>query len=693
MIAIHTRRALSLILAICFLLVCGASAQLFGDPHTKAQLFLEHQVSPLGEPVRGAFELVHEEGWHTYWLNGGDVGLATEAIWDLPHGWSADPLEWPTPEYIETSGLVSYAYEGRVLLPFTLHPPARVEPGVDYPIKVQLDWLECKETCVPGEATLETKLSFDEVGVDSPEAEEVRSAFAQIPPETTDLKFRMDGDTLLLSLPEGWENDGREIRFFPDSGGQIEDLSPQEVRKVGGEAWLTLKPSPTSEALPEALSGVLALGHLGEGGSYSFSSTVESASTPIVPTSAAGGGTILVTLALAFMGGIILNLMPCVFPVLSLKVLGVVEQSREEGGKAWHHGAVFTVGVLVSFWVLSGLLLIVRAAGDEVGWGYHLQNPLMIASLALLFLLISLNLFGVFEVGESLSGVSNIAEQKKGFAHSFWSGVLTTIAATPCTAPFMGGAVGFALSQPTWVALVIFTGLALGVAFPYFTLTLFPSLLKKLPKPGAWMVTFKQLLAFPMLLAVVWLLWVFGGQSDNNRLGLLMLALTGVAFACWVYGRWGSSFEPRPRRWGMLIAGLTLAASLSTGFQASLEDTKKLDWLVFEPGLVETLVAEGKPVFLDFTADWCTSCKANELVTLSRSDVQVRFQELEVVLVKADWTKKDPTITAALAEYGRAGVPLYVLYPGGGAEPVLLPEVLLPGTLFEALEKVERSKS
>ena len=337
---------------------------------------------------------------------------------------------------------------------------------------------------------------------------------------------------------------------------------------------------------------------------------------------------------------------------------------------------------------MSGLLLAVRSAGQEVGWGYHLQNPVMIGLLAILFLLIGLNLFGVFEVGENLTQLSGVAEKKEGFAHSFWSGVLTTLAATPCTAPFMGGAVGFALSQPAWVALLIFSFLALGVAAPYMTLTLFPRLLEKLPAPGAWMVTFKQILAFPMLLAVIWLVWVFGSQTDNNRMGVLLVSLLGVSFAGWIYGNWGSSFEPKEKRLGSFFAALVLAGSLYTAYAASQAPAGENLWQDYSPELVAQLKSEGKPFFLDFTADWCTSCKANELVALSSQSVIDKFQDKDVVLVKADWTNEDPVITQALAEFNRAGVPLYVLYPGDGAEPVVLPEVLFPGTVLEALDKV-----
>ncbi len=620
-----------------------------------------------------------EEGWHTYWKYAGDVGLPTKAQWELPAGWEASELEFPAPHYMETEGLVSYGYENQVLLPFSLKVPADAPAG-PAELKVKLKWLECKGSCIPGKATLTTSITVGENSQDSEHTGLLEQARAALP-EPGDFKAGRDGVDILLNLPPG----SKEARFFPDEAGQIKENAPQTVG-ADGQPFLRLKRDPEAEKPAARLSGLLVV----DGKSYQISTLISSqaAAPPPEPASAL---TILFTMMAAFAGGMVLNLMPCVFPVLGLKVLGIVEQAKAEGSKPWQHGLVFTAGVLVSFWVLSGALLAVRAAGEEVGWGYQLQNPLMIAGLAILFLLISLNLFGVFEVGESLTQLSNVADQKHGFASSFWSGVLTTLAATPCTAPFMGSAVGFALSQSTLVAFAVFTALALGVSAPYMLLTMFPALLQKLPRPGAWMITFKQILAFPMLLAVVWLSWVFGNQVGTDKLGLLLLSMVGVGFAGWIYGKWGHAFNLRTQRLGTLSALVVLLLSLNLAYQASQPDSDADLWLEYSPELVEQLKQEGKPFFLDFTADWCTSCKANELIALSNDEVQQKFQELGVTLVKADWTRSDPVITAALDEFNRAGVPLYVLYPGQGGEPEILPEILSPGIVLDALEKVKRS--
>lgn len=674
------RNRLSYLLITLLLLLIGAAplaAFPFGASKTKVDVFLaQTQVVP-GSEVHGVIRLKSEEHWHTYWKYAGEVGLPTEVAWDLPPGWEATPFQWPAPEFLDTAGLVSYAYSDETLFPFSLKVPAEAKSGEKVELKAAFTWLECEDTCVPGESETTLNLEIGDQPIDSAEDIQQMLTRAQesIPTPKSDVRVEQQGLKLSIQIPS--ELQGDKIRFFPDSEGQILEVAPQTVEGEGEQRTLALQPAENVKRL----SGVITDGSK----SLEFEAEVTLKAASVPP---AGAMTVLFTATAAFVGGLVLNLMPCVFPVLSLKVLGIVEQSNNEGRPAWHHGLVFAAGVLVSFWVMSGLLLAVRAAGDEVGWGYQLQNPLVVAGLAFLFLLISLNLFGVFEVGENLTALGGAAEKKEGFAGSFWSGVLTTIAATPCTAPFMGGAIGFALSQPNYVAILIFTSLALGVAAPYLTLTCFPKLLQKLPKPGPWMITFKQVLAFPMLLAVVWLSWVFGGQLGTDRMALLLLALVTVALACWTYGRWGMSFESGVKARGTVAAALCMTLALYTGYSASFPPAGEELWQQYSPELVNRLKSEGKPFFLDFTADWCTSCKANELVALSRPDVLKKFQDLEVTLVKADWTKKDDVIARALAEYGRAGVPLYVLYKGEGQEPVLLPEVLLPGTVLEALDQI-----
>lgn len=656
-----------------------AMAQFFGDSHTKASLHLENAQSRTGETIRGVLLLKMDPHWHTYWKNPGDTGLATEIEWELPEGWEASEIRWPAPSYLVVTGLASHAYEDSVALGFELTPPA--DAVGEIAIKGKAKWLECEESCIPGEAELEASIKLGDTEQAGPDATMVETAFAKLPQKLDGVGAQKTDTGFSLTLPASLK-DAKQVHFFADSPGQVKYSAPQVFENETSPTLKLIK-DPDATEVVQVLSGTLVV----DGEAYEVSA--QPGDKPAPPAPPASVATIAISVLGAFVGGMVLNLMPCVFPVLSLKVLSIVEQSREEGSKAWHHGAVFTAGVLVSFWILSGILLFVRAAGEQVGWGYHLQNPVMIAGLALLFLLIALNLFGVFEVGESLTQVSNVADKKEGFAQSFWSGVLTTLAATPCSAPLMGSAVGFALSQSTFVALLVFTALALGVAAPYFTLTMFPKLLDRMPRPGAWMVTFKQVLAFPMMAAVIWLVWVFGSQMGSDRMGVLLLLLLSASFSAWVYGKWGSSFDPKIAKRGALQALIIMVVTMTAGYQISQPDKTAEKWLDYSPELVAELKASGKPFFLDFTADWCTSCKANELVTLSRDSVQDKFDELGVTLVKGDWTNRDEVITQALQEYGRAGVPLYVLHPGGGKEPQILPEVIVPSMVLNALESVK----
>jgi thiol:disulfide interchange protein DsbD len=405
---------------------------------------------------------------------------------------------------------------------------------------------------------------------------------------------------------------------------------------------------------------------------------------------------LLRALLFAFLGGLILNLMPCVLPVLSLKVMGFVRQAGER--RVWRHGLAFTAGVLASFWAVAGLLLVLRAGGERIGWGFQLQSPSFVAVLAVLFLLIALNLLGVFEVGMSLVGAANAVQGKTGLASSFWSGLLATVVATPCTAPFMGSALGVALGQPPAAAMLIFTALGLGMAAPYLLLSASPRLLRFVPKPGAWMETFKELMAVPMLATVVFLCWLLGQQAGVDGMAWLLGALIPVGFGAWLYGRAArAAGGARPRLLPvagaalLVVAGLALALTRATvPVAAAARAAGTADRLGWEPFSVErrdALLAEGTPVFIDFTAAWCLSCQVNERVALETPAVRERLRAHGVALLKADWTLRDDRISQALTSYGREGVPLYVLYGRErGASPVLLPEVLTPGIVLGALD-------
>ncbi|MGB3542967.1 protein-disulfide reductase DsbD family protein, partial [Rubrivirga sp.] len=400
-------------------------------------------------------------------------------------------------------------------------------------------------------------------------------------------------------------------------------------------------------------------------------------------------------LAFAFVGGMILNLMPCVFPVLSLKILGFVKGREDDRATLRTHGLVFAAGVLVSFLILAGALLAFRAAGASLGWGFQLQSPPVVAGLAILMVVLGLNLVGVFEVGQGLMSAGARLDKGEGMGGAFWSGVLATVVATPCTAPFMGAALGFAIAQPAAIALAVFATLGLGMALPYVILSFNPALMKRLPRPGPWMETLKQALAFPLFATAVWLVWVFGLQTGINGAGALLLALVALGFATWLIGRWPA--QTTSSRTLAVVRVLALAAVVGAGVlvvtgsnqEAQASTSTDGEWTAFEAETVDAMVAAGEPVFIDFTAAWCLTCQVNKKTALHTDVVASAFADGGIKTVRADWTNRDPEITAFLDRFGRNGVPLYVYYPGGGAEPVLLPSVLTPQIVLEAVRGVQ----
>jgi thiol:disulfide interchange protein DsbD len=402
-------------------------------------------------------------------------------------------------------------------------------------------------------------------------------------------------------------------------------------------------------------------------------------------------------LLFAFVGGLILNLMPCVLPVLSLKVLGFVKQAGDDKQRAATHGLAFTAGVLLSFWALLGVLLALRAGGQQIGWGFQLQSPGFVVCLSFLFMLLALNLFGVFEVGSSLVAAGNLAAGREGLAHSFWNGALATLVATPCTAPFMGSALGYGLSQPALVSFAVFTALALGMAAPYLLLATSPRLLRFVPKPGPWMEGFKQLMGFFLLATAIALVWLFGRQAGPDGMGMLLGGLLFAGLGAWVFGRPSASPAGSVLRTALAatLVAVGLGVSLTAGGarasapQAAAAHAEDGNWERWSQARVDELRAQGRPVFVDFTADWCLTCQVNAKVALDTQAVSERFKEYGVVQLKADWTLRDDDITRALASYGRQGVPVYVLYGRDpGASPRLLPEVLTPGVVLEHLDEV-----
>jgi thiol:disulfide interchange protein len=449
---------------------------------------------------------------------------------------------------------------------------------------------------------------------------------------------------------------------------------------------IDLKKDESLKATPSSLRGLIVLA---DGAGYTVDASPGSLPAAPVVAGLASAGAIVRVAALALLGGLLLNLMPCVFPVLFIKGLALVQSSTEDRRRMRTHGLVYALGILVSFWAVVAVLLLLRAGGRQLGWGFQFQSPIFVALMAMLLFFLGLSLAGQFEIGLSLTSAGGNLAKRSGFAGSFFTGVLAMVVATPCTAPFMGVAIGFALAQPAIVTFIIFTAVALGLALPYILLAFNPAWTRLLPRPGAWMEVLKQATAVPVFGTVIWLVWVFTQSAGGNALIGLLAALLLLAVAGWILGRWPARRVP----FVFAMAVVAIAVALPVYAAVSLSATRAsvtstgLQWEPFTPAGLDKYRAQGKPVFIDFTASWCLSCQVNERVVLNRTDVQKRLKESGVVLMRADWTQRDEVIAQTLAQLGRSGVPTYALYPASASQPPrLLPEVLTPGIIFDALD-------
>jgi thiol:disulfide interchange protein DsbD len=720
--ACHLIRSAVALLLLALFFTAQAQAQIRKDPspYSDAALIAEHTSIRPGTPFTVALRLQMDPHWHSYWSNPGDSGLPTTIAWKLPAGFKAGPIQWPYPQRIDMAPLVSYAYENEVWLLTTITPPASLPAGKSITLKALAKWLVCKEECVPAQADLTLSLPVSDA--ETVAASQWNSAFA---------KTR----AALPSLPAGWavaaERGTKSIvlrvqppagtnivtegaQFFAGENSVINYAAPQKITKNGSEFRLALSLSEYATAAPKRLRGILIAPKgrtsdvtgvralaidvpIGAPSSAPLAAGTTASSAP----SGSAPPTFLLSLGLALLGGLMLNLMPCVFPVLSLKILGFVQQSGDDKGRIRKHGFAFGIGVLVSFWVLACALLVVRAGGGGAGWGFQLQSPLFVAALALLLFGVGLNLLGAFNVGLSLTGLGakSAVGGHSGYGSSFWSGVLATVVATPCTAPFMGAALGFALSQPPLPALLVFTFLGIGMATPYVLLSMNPAWLRKLPRPGAWMETFKQFMAFPIFATVLWLAWVFGLQTGVDGVTQLLGSMLLLGAAIWFWSRWNTTEIVRPRRalvsaTSLLLLTLALvtawkgAANSAPVSEGNSAGASASAWQPFSMAKVEELSAAGKPVFVDFTAAWCITCQVNKRVTLAQPKVMEAFEQRGVTLMRADWTRRDAEITRALESHGRSGVPTYVLYAGKDAKPKILPEVLSETIVLNALEEI-----
>ncbi|MEO6929505.1 MAG: thioredoxin family protein [Casimicrobiaceae bacterium] len=697
-------------LALATTLLAGAVAHAapVRTGHVEAELIAQKSAFVAGVDNVVALRLTLDKGWHTYWRNPGDSGLPTTLEWKLPKGVEAGPIEWLPPQVLPAGPLTNYGYEDVALHPMTLRTMAAFAGAPSVTLAARADWLVCRETCIPEGADLTLSLPVaHDAGLDPRNGALLTAALAKRPAPLDRTGWSAaaagEGPHVVLALtPPAGATDPGALRFFPDDDGRIEPSGAQTLARSGERYLLTL---PVAYQLDKGfvrVKGLLTAAGAGFAGAGAATldvplagavvagpKPVDAQPAPRLDLAPATGGMTLALAALfAFVGGMILNLMPCVFPVLSLKVLGFA-QRQDDRATMRREAYAFAAGVIVTFVLLAALLLALRGAGAQLGWGFQLQSPLVVCALAILFFVLGLNLAGMFEFGQILPVAMRGWTSANRTLDAFGSGVLAVVIASPCTAPFMGAALGFALSQSTLATLAIFVMLGAGMALPYVLLALFPAWRQRLPRPGAWMLRFKQLLAFPMFATVVWLAWVLGVQVDNDAVLRLLSLLLAVAFALWALHarRMGGSRAFVPAALLAFVAAVALAQPLATldahaggAAAASAEE----GWQPYAATEVARLSAAGRPVFVDFTAAWCVTCQVNKRTTLQRTAVQDAFARANVALLRADWTRRDPQITAALAALGRNGVPVYVLYRPG-KEPRLLPEILTQQAVFDAL--------
>ncbi|TCZ56716.1 protein-disulfide reductase DsbD family protein [Roseicella aquatilis] len=663
----------------------GESASVRSPRATATLLSATAAVAP-GEAVELGLRLRLAPGWHSYWSNPGDAGAAPEIALVSPPGAVAEPFRFPAPMRIPTGPLVSFGYEGEVLLPFRVVLPAGLAPGEVLAIEAEATWLVCAELCIPEEGRFRLDLPVAAAGrTDAALAPLFTAAEAAAPrPSPWAARAALAGrrGSLTLTGEDLSPATVRDAVFFPAAGGLIENAAPQPLSLRDGRLTLALS-RPEGAPLPETLAGVVALTDAaGLRSAYAVAAPVGGA-----VESAAAALPLAEALLSAFLGGLILNLMPCVFPILAMKAMALARLSGAARAKVRAHAASYTLGVLATFLGLAGLLIGLRAAGIAAGWGFQFTAPAFVALLAWLMLAVGLNLSGVYAIAGPAGAGGALAGQG-GHLGSFLTGTLAVLVATPCTAPFMAAAVGTALALPAPATLAVFAALGLGLAAPYALLGLFPGLAGRLPRPGAWMERLRGALAFPMYGAAAWLAWVLAQQAGPDGLALLLAGAVLLGFAAWVLGAAQRS-AGRGRMAGRALAGVAALAVLALlpglAVAPPREAAAEVGVEPWSAARVAALQAEGRPVFVNLTAAWCITCKVNEQLVLKAAPVQAAFGARNIAYLKGDWTNGDAPIGALLREHGREGVPLYLLYPAGGGAPQVLPQVLTEGIVLRAL--------
>jgi thiol:disulfide interchange protein len=659
-------------------------------------LSLHDSIQPGGNDLVG-LHFTLDKGWHVYWVNAGDSGEPPTIKWTLPPGVTAGAMQFPAPRRLPLGPLMDFGYENEVLFPITLSADSTVKVPSAAPLAAHVNWLVCREVCIPGKADLALPLQIAaQQGPPDPTRQALfdrfRSLLPQPLPSSAKAVFGTTPTGFALALTG---HQATNAEFFPLDQSQIENAAPQPVQKVDGGIQISLKKDVNFRAQLSQLNGVILLG---DGAAYEIHAAPGPLPALAGGASSAGFFRLLRFISLAFLGGVILNLMPCVFPVLFIKGLSLVEASQHEHSRVRAHGLVYALGILVSFWAVVALLLGLRAGGRQLGWGFQFQSPGFVAVIALLLFFLGLSLAGMFEIGLTVTNTGSSLASRHGYAGSFFTGVLAMVVATPCTAPFMGAAIGFALVQSAAVAFAVFTALALGLAAPYVLLTIYPVWTRYLPRPGAWMEVLKQATSVFIFGTVIWLLWLFASSAGVDALTALLVAFLLLGIAGWILGRWPARRIPSVFAAAVIVLAVATPLYVLWQFPAGDSNTARgstgssqAGWEPYSRAAIEQYRAQGRPVFVDFTARWCLSCQVNERAVLDRADVKRRLHDSGIVLVRADWTKHDEAIATALSELGRSGVPTYVFYIPG--QPALtLPEVLTPGIVFGALDQVQNRR-
>ena len=707
----------------------GSPSAVVQNEQVRAELFAQAPDGVgAGKTVWLGLQIKHQPHWHTYWKNPGDSGLPTVLQWTLPTGVVAGDIAWPTPQRIPVGTMANYGYSDTILLPvpLTIANSFQPTPGGDLEVRLAASWLVCRQECIPQDGSFVLRVpAKGSTASHSGDFDATRAASPTDLPGTSQAQLDNNSLTITVSgLPASWH--GRALQPFPETANIAEPVtSPQIADKVsadgapspGNQVWqngiwsgsfpLSVQREGTVDTLPivfalgaQSLRTVASVSGtwppLGVAGAALASPTAVPAATQSAPVQPTGWSSWMLAIGAALLGGMILNLRPCVLPVLAIKVLGFSRHSEHSRGSQRAQGLAYTLGVVLSFVSLGALMLALRATGEQLGWGFQLQSPAVVAVLAALFTLLGLNLAGLFEVGMLLPHQLASLQARHPVVDAFLSGVLAVAIASPCTAPFMGASLGYAISLPAAQALGIFAALGLGLALPFLAAAWVPAFGHMLPRPGAWMDTLRRFMAFPMLATVIWLVWVLGHLSGVDGAGALLALLLCMALVVWSLGLEGRSRIAFATLSIAALAGLTgaigpLVIKLDdSGSSANVSATGSgttATWQAWAPGRVEAELAAGHPVFVDFTAAWCITCQYNKKTTLVNADVLADMRAHQVTLLRADWTRRDPAITVALEQLGRSGVPVYVLHHAG-KPPIVFSEILDAQELRSALAKL-----